>query len=178
MTDDAKYRAFCSVKGRLGERIVQQKHFSELPKGVKIIDGHKPFDSINLKPLISVMKDGTEKKILPCHLDLVGVKAKNEVTFICEVKTTINSDKSFHANGYCPDFMKEAQDEGIPTYFAVVRLDRDFNRDIVRGVDIRTGMITTDIRLISSEFDYAFSHAKVELYKQNKFRIDGQQFLI
>ena len=131
LLEDPKYRRFCQVKGDIGVWIVSQKHFSKLPTGVRIIDGHEPFSSVNLRPIVGVMKDGTEKEILPCHLDLVGVKARNEVTFICEVKTTVNNGRIFKANGYCMDFMKKAKELGIPTYLAVVRLSRDIDKNIM-----------------------------------------------
>ncbi len=166
---DAKYRAFCFIKGDMGVAIVRQKCFSKLPKGVKLIDGHKPFTAKNLKPI-----DGRE----PCHLDIVGINNKKEVTFICEVKTTVTLNREFEANGYCMAFMKEAQEIGIPIYFSIVRLDRDFNHEIVKDADMETGRVRIDRELMSKEIGYAMTHAKVELYKQNEFRMNENRFLI
>ena len=173
MEDNRKYTAFSHIKGDLGQKIVEQKCFSKLSKGVKIIDGHNEFSSINLKPLIF-----EDKEILPQHLDIVGINSKTEVKFICEVKTTITKNMEFQANGYCMAFMMEAQILKIPISLAIVRLDREMNQNIVKSFDPKTRKAKVDRNLIESEFAYALNHAKIEFYKETDFKIAENRFII
>ncbi len=154
--------------GELGQRIVEIKKFDKISKDLKLVDGHEPHEFSNLPSL------GSSK---PQHLDIIGVdKQSNEVKFICEVKTTKNqTKKEFDSNGICQVFMKLAQKNKIPLYFAVVRLDRLVDRNIVFEDE---GSISLDEEIFEREVRYFQETAKVEFYKENEFSMVDNKFVI
>lgn len=154
--------------GEIGQKIVELTKFKNIPEGLEIIDGHEPHEFSNLD---------IEGLVKPQHLDIVGVdKETNEVKFICEVKTTANkTKKEFRANGLCQVFMKLAQQNKIPLYFAVVRLDRMVDRSIVFE---KNGEVFLDEDLFEKEIKHFLETAKVEFYTENEFLMVNNNFII
>jgi len=164
-----EYKAFSWIKGEMGQHIVEKKFFSNLDKEIEIIDGHKPHIFSNFDP---------HESYKPQHLDIVGIdRRNNEMKFICEVKTTITTNKVFSANGLCMFFMEKAKEKNIPIHFAVVRLNRDLDKRIIKSCNAE-GECEVDEELYNAEFEYFLKNAKIEFYNENEFEMKNNKFII
>ena len=52
------------------------------------------------------------------------------------------------------------------------------NQNMVKSFDSKTRRAKVDRNLIESEFLYALSHSKVDLYKETEFKMKENRFII
>ena len=95
---------------------------------------------------------------------------KNLVKGICEVKTTKNKSKrEFRSKGICEIVMKQANKNGIPLFFSVVRLNGLLPPEIITD----KGLTEVLEKLKKDDSFY-----KIEFYKGGEFELDNGVFKI
>ena len=145
--------------GEIGQKLVENSEYilSLLKKNYKIMDGHK------------IVKNRFSNLPEFRHLDIVIYDSKKKlVKGICEVKTTKNKFKNeFESNGACARVMEEAKRNGIPLFFAVVRLN-----------DLLPTKIITDKGLAETleKLKKDSSFYKIEFYTKDKFKLEDGIF--
>jgi hypothetical protein len=158
---EEKIRAYWWRYGDIGQKLVENSQYIKalLKKNYKIIDGHEPLTNrfSNLPRL--------------AHLDIVIYNSKKKlVEGICEVKTTKNQSKrEFPSNGVCAPVMKEAERNGIPLFFAIVRL----NELLPTKILTTNGYVEVLENLLNNPLLY-----KIEFYKDNEFLLENGVFKV
>lgn len=169
MVDPLLFGLLC---GQLTEELVRSKLAKRIPEGHELIDGHEPFETENFKACEA------SKGARPSNLDLVQIDGSGNVAAIYEVKSTDNEKRSeFNVNGQCGTFMNLADSLSIPTFVAVVRLDRQIRRDVLNE-DRQTKEVTINSEVYSLEIEHFLEAAKFELYNKSQFRIDAGRFIL
>ena len=160
LSDDEKSLYWWNY-GEIGQKLVENSDHIKalLKKDYEIMDGHE------------LVKDKFSNLPVLAHLDIVIYDSKkNLVKGICEVKTTKNKSKmEFHSNGFCAIFMEHAKQNGIPLFFAVVRLN-----DLLPPEIIADKGLTEILEKLKKDGSFY----KIEFYKDGEFKLDKGVFKI